>query len=220
MQGWQLLPRGGHADDCWTAESVFATVTDLYPERHLDHLAPLCRQGELPTSFALRWSSAPHTRSLALPSLDQALQAPEHACRTKKGTPLLLCITGNAKRAADLARGLRPLLPAESSADGGTVAKLFARHFKVTEQVDFLKTHVSPVAVGTPARMAQLLDTDGDSALHLDHIEAVVLDATWKDAKERTVLDGLDTRQDLFKLLARIEINERIRSGACKILLY
>lgn len=68
--------------------------------------------------------------------------------------------------------------------------------------------------------MAQLLDTDGDSALHLDHIEAVVLDATWKDAKERTVLDGLDTRQDLFKLLARIEINERIRSGACKILLY
>lgn len=34
----------------------------------------------------------------------------------------------------------------------------FAKHFKVAEQVDFLKKNRTGIAVGTPARLMDLLD--------------------------------------------------------------
>ena len=208
----------------------------------------------------------------ALPSLNKTLQDPSSSCRKQKGTPALLMLTGNAMRAADLARPLRGLLPSvpgkgdvkkseavkseksngkgkvkkaakkanaeeqdESEGSEGanpTVAKLFSRHFKVTEQASYLATHISSVAVGTPARIAHLLEPLDDDAnlpvsgqgkqakLNLEALEAVVIDASWKDKKERTVADGLDTRGDLFKLLDRAEIRDRLRSGKCKLVLF
>lgn len=38
------------------------------------------------------------------------------------------------------------------------VAKLFAKHMKVAEQVEFLKNKKSGIGVGTPARLMELID--------------------------------------------------------------
>ncbi|KDN35679.1 hypothetical protein K437DRAFT_68327 [Tilletiaria anomala UBC 951] len=239
-----------------TLESAFVNVADLFEERKLEDFEPMC--------------------STAVPSLRKTLDDPKAKCRVERGRPALLCITGNAMRAADLARGLRALLPKSDSpqtakasaklkksggkvmdgrrnvaekgtdarepgkgddetAEGSaaqpwpTVAKLFARHFKLAEQVAFLSTHISPLAVGTPARVADLLkheaapaaaETCAAAALSLAELELLVIDASWKDAKERTVVDGLETRGELFKLLNRDVIKERIKDKRCKLLLF
>ncbi len=173
-------------------------------------------------------------------------------------------LTGNAMRAAELTRALRPLLPSGESQEEGkskgkksgsgengkgnkreeggaddakqaTVAKLFARHFKVREQAEFLRTHITPLAVGTSARVSALLDLadegeekekeEGKAAsapppLELTEVRAIVVDASWRDAKARSVVDGLDTRQELFRLLARREVKARLRDGSCKLVLF
>jgi len=41
---------------------------------------------------------------------------------------------------------------------GGEVAKLFAKHFKVADQVKYLQKTRVAVAVGTPGRVAKLLE--------------------------------------------------------------
>ena len=38
------------------------------------------------------------------------------------------------------------------------MAKLFAKHMKVAEQVEFLKNKKSGIGVGTPARLMELID--------------------------------------------------------------
>lgn len=43
----------------------------------------------------------------------------------------------------------------------------FAKHFKVAEQVEFLKKNRTGIAVGTPARLMDLLDTGNSPLLSL-----------------------------------------------------
>lgn len=38
------------------------------------------------------------------------------------------------------------------------IAKLFAKHFKVQDQIDLLSKQYFPVAVGTPNRLAKLVE--------------------------------------------------------------
>jgi protein CMS1 len=46
---------------------------------------------------------------------------------------------------------------------GATVAKLFAKHIKLQESINFLKTTRTGIAVGTPQRLKALMD-DGSFA--------------------------------------------------------
>jgi protein CMS1 len=41
------------------------------------------------------------------------------------------------------------------------VAKLFAKHIKIQESIEFLKKHRTGIAVGTPTRLKDLMD-DGE----------------------------------------------------------
>ncbi len=52
------------------------------------------------------------------------------------------------------------------------VAKLFAKHFKVDEQVEVLKAF-TPIGCGTPNRLAKLADI---GALNLDHLKLLIID--------------------------------------------
>jgi len=80
---------------------------------------------------------------------------------------------------------------------GGEVAKLFARHFKLTEHAEYLKRTKVGVAIGTPARVGTLLsETD---SLGLKALSHVILDVSFIDSKMRSMLDMPETRQDLFK---------------------
>lgn len=76
------------------------------------------------------------------------IKAPE-----AKATPMVLVLTHAAVRAADLARALRPL-----QSESHKIAKLFAKHLKVEEQVDFLNRQPIHIGVGTPNRVKLLVE--------------------------------------------------------------
>lgn len=150
-----------------------------------------------------------------------------HPWMKEPGRPFLLVLTGNAQRAADLTRALRPLLPGTDRArvDGSsapmplTVAKLFARHFKLNEQVSWLQSQATPIAVGTPHRVQALLEHD---ALHLEHLRCLLVDTSWTDAKQRAILDTPETRDALFALLAekRVRALFQAPTASCQVLLF
>ena len=101
------------------------------------------------------------TRTLALfwcaavPTLHTRLSQ-----RTKSpGAPTLLFLTGAALRVADVTRTLKSkTLRGEKGAD---VAKLFAKHFKLQEHVEYLHKAKVGAAVGTPGRVGKLLCETG-----------------------------------------------------------
>ncbi|SPO37225.1 uncharacterized protein PSFLO_02697 [Pseudozyma flocculosa] len=176
------------------------------------------------------------------PETAQALSDASAPINMRPGRPGAVVLTGNAQRAADLAKALRALDPnpavdgpSESSrppkkrqkqAQGAVVAvetphksndkghvgfivgKLFARHFKLKEHQTWLQQHACPLAAGTPQRVASLISS-GD--LKLDSLEVIVVDQTWVDAKQRTVLDTPETRDELIKLLASDQILAALR---------
>lgn len=167
-----------------------------------------------------------------IPDVVTKLQDASNASNTKNGQPLLIVLTGNAQRAADLSRSLRLLGPpsqpqpvptakatksskvavnsTDKPANGSsiTVAKLFARHFKLKEHEAWLKDHLSPLATGTPQRVAALISS---GSLSLDSLAAIVIDQTWVDQKQRNVFDTPETRDELMKLLALDKVVQRLQ---------
>lgn len=173
-----------------------------------------------------------------LPAVVEMLQDGTEIANTKFGQPLILVITGNAQRSADLSRGLRLLAQQsnpgssalsskssqnasgtssnmEKAANGSsaTVAKLFARHFKLKEHEAWLKDHICPLATGTPQRVAALISS---GSLNLDSLVAIVIDQTWVDQKQRNVFDTPETRDELMKLLALDSVVGRLQTSTSK----
>ncbi|ATY62575.1 kinase-like domain [Cordyceps militaris] len=95
----------------------------------------------------------------------------------KMGNPHSIIVTGAGLRAADIVRALRIFASKDIA-----VAKLFAKHMKVDEQVALLKKLRVSIAVGTPARLSELID---NGALSLEGLHRIVVDASHIDQKKR-----------------------------------
>ncbi|KAH9967882.1 U3-containing 90S pre-ribosomal complex subunit-domain containing protein [Russula dissimulans] len=149
----------------------------------------------------------------AVPPLHTRLQQ-----RTKSfGSPTLLFLTGAALRVVNVTRILKnKMLQGEK---GAGVAKLFAKHVKFEEHVSYLKKTKIGSAVGTPARVGKLLcDTDALSVSALTHI---ILDVSYRDAKDRSLLDIPETRDEVFKtVLGAPHVMERLKAGKMHIVLF
>ncbi|KAG6829985.1 hypothetical protein H0H87_009592 [Tephrocybe sp. NHM501043] len=132
------------------------------------------------------------------------------------GSPTLLFVTGAALRVADVTRVLKDKkLRGEK---GGEVAKLFAKHFKLSEHIAYLRRTKVGAAVGTPGRLGKLLCDDGLAVSALSHI---ILDVTYKDSKNRTLLDIPETRDEVFKtVLGGPKVMQAIREGAIQVILF
>ena len=79
------------------------------------------------------------------------------------------------------------------------MGNLFGKHKKLEQQRAFLRTEVFYAAVGTPGRVARLLES-GDLALA--EAELCVLDATWRDAaKGLTLFEQPEGNKELGDLL-------------------
>ncbi|KAG9079605.1 hypothetical protein FS749_008377 [Ceratobasidium sp. UAMH 11750] len=156
-------------------------------------------------------ATLPDFISATCPSLASRIaQRPKH-----HAAPTALVVAGAALRVADLTRTLRPL----KGESGGEIAKLFAKHFKLKDHMAYLaKTRVG-VAVGTPARLSQLLsEPDALSVKALSHI---VLDMSHLDSKQRSLLDIPETRTDTLKgVLGNERIRERLANGKTKLVLF
>ncbi|KAF5026208.1 hypothetical protein F66182_1705 [Fusarium sp. NRRL 66182] len=119
----------------------------------------------------------------------------------KKGAPHTLIVAGAGLRAADIVRSMRKFQNKDNS-----VAKLFAKHMKVDEQVKFLQNHKTGIGVGTPARLTELID---NGTLSLDNLKRVVVDASHIDQKKRGVMDMRETMMPLARFLSRKEFKDR-----------
>jgi len=73
-----------------------------------------------------------------------------------KGTPHTLIVAGAGLRAADLTRAVRGFQSKEAK-----IAKLFAKHIKLSDAIQDAKRSRMNIGVGTPQRIMELLD-DGE----------------------------------------------------------
>ncbi|PHH66395.1 hypothetical protein CDD81_7450 [Ophiocordyceps australis] len=117
------------------------------------------------------------------------------------GSPHTLIVTGAGLRAANIVRAVR-----QFSAKDNMVAKLFAKHIKMVQQVAFLQGHKTGIGVGTPARLEELID---NGALSLENLQRLVVDASHIDQKKRGILDMKDTAMPLARFVARAEFKRR-----------
>jgi protein CMS1 len=119
---------------------------------------------------------------------------------------------------ADLTRALRIF---EKSKDA-PILKLFAKHQKLSEAADKLSKSRTPIVVGTPHRLLELMEkgivehafparsTDiRIGHLHTKAVKHIVLNASHIDQKKRGMLDMKEIFQPLTRLLARKEFKER-----------
>ncbi|CAK7203780.1 Protein cms1 [Sporothrix eucalyptigena] len=123
----------------------------------------------------------------------------------QKGAPHTIVVTGAGMRAADLVRAVRSF-----STKNNFVAKLFAKHIKLADAVSFLEGHRTGLAVGTPARLIDLLE---QGALSVAHLRRIVVDVSHIDQKKRGVLDMQDTTLPVVRWLSRPELKARYSSG-------
>ncbi|KAI1380008.1 U3-containing 90S pre-ribosomal complex subunit-domain containing protein [Hypoxylon crocopeplum] len=119
----------------------------------------------------------------------------------QNGSPHTIIVAGAGLRAAEVVRSVRKYQTKTNS-----VAKLFAKHIKIEESMQFLEKHRTGIAVGTPMRLSALVD---NSSLKLDKLERLVVDASHIDQKKRGVMDMKDTMMPLARWLARREFKER-----------
>ncbi|KAI1323954.1 U3-containing 90S pre-ribosomal complex subunit-domain containing protein [Xylariaceae sp. FL0255] len=119
----------------------------------------------------------------------------------ENGSPHTLIVTGAGLRAADLVRAIRKFQTKKN-----TVAKLFAKHIKIEDSKQFLEKHRTGIAVGTPVRLNDLVES---GSLKLHKLERLVVDASHIDQKKRGVMDMKDTMIPLMRWLSRPEFKER-----------
>lgn len=96
------------------------------------------------------------------------------------------------------------------------IAKLFAKHFKVHEQVEVLKSQPAAVGAGTPNRLTKLVE---EEALKLEKIRYIVLDVRL-DAKKRTILDMPEVTGDWWTLWDKCGLKKRVAEGKAKLVLF
>ncbi|OAL57076.1 hypothetical protein IQ07DRAFT_496318 [Pyrenochaeta sp. DS3sAY3a] len=132
------------------------------------------------------------------------------------GAPHTLVVTASGIRAADVCRSLKSGLPKQGVKDPN-VAKLFAKHLKLADQVTHLKKNKVDFGVGTPDRLVALLE---EQALSTKNLKRVVVDVSYIDQKKRGILDMKDLHESLIKLLLRKEFVGEDKEGGDDVFLF
>ncbi|GAB1605253.1 protein CMSS1-like [Argonauta hians] len=127
---------------------------------------------------------------------------------SKPGCPLVLIIASSAIRSVELIREIAPF-----KGDGAKTAKLFAKHFKLKDQTEFLSKTVIHIGVGTPNRINALLE---NGSLKLKCVSGVVLDWNWRDVKSHRILDIPEVFSDLMTLF-QSSLSQHLQDNQCKV---
>lgn len=107
------------------------------------------------------------------------------------GSPVLLIICSSAIRATQIIKSI------SSKLIKCKIAKLFAKHFKVEEQMEMLSKEYYPIALGTPNRVNKLIEL---GALSLKRTAMVLVDVT-PDSKQFNILTLNEVKTDFYRLL-------------------
>lgn len=112
------------------------------------------------------------------------------------GAPLVVIVCSSARRAATVINTISPHAKCK-------VGKMFAKHFKVQDQVVALRSHF-PIVVGTPNRLAKLIEL---GAMSLVHTKLVLIDMA-KDTKDFSILSLPGVCEDLYSLMCGPVVEE------------
>ncbi|EPS36777.1 hypothetical protein H072_9645 [Dactylellina haptotyla CBS 200.50] len=123
-----------------------------------------------------------------------------------QGSPHTIFVSPAALRAADVVRTLRKYQTTDSF-----IAKFFAKHVKLSEAVEYAKKTRIGIAVGTPARLVDLIK---DGALQIKYVQRVVLDVSYIDTKKRGLWDIKEVQDKLVELLAIEGVRKRLEGGS------
>jgi hypothetical protein len=115
------------------------------------------------------------------------------------GAPTVVVICAAAKRAADVINFISKDVKCK-------IGKLFAKHFKVQDQVTALQQHF-PIVVGTPHRLSKLMEL---GALTLTDTRLILIDLEM-DAKAFSVLTLPGVCEDFYQLLCCPGVVEELR---------
>jgi len=78
------------------------------------------------------------------------------------------------------------------------VSKMFSSHMKIGDQAKELGKNAVHVCVGTPARLAKLVE---EKHLHLDACKYLIIDFNWRNSKLKRIVDIPETKSELMKFL-------------------
>ncbi|WVR03701.1 hypothetical protein IAU60_000696 [Kwoniella sp. DSM 27419] len=164
-----------------------------------DHLLP-------PASYPI--PSAEEGSFVPLQTRIAAILKPLEKKKLVNGQPKVIVLALSGLRCADVVRGVRDVK------GNGEVAKLFAKHFKLADQIKYLeKTKVS-IAVGTPARVGKLL---AEGAIKITSDTVVLLDVSHQDSKTRTILTLPEVRDELWKSVFGGEARVTLLKGGARV---
>jgi protein CMS1 len=128
------------------------------------------------------------------------------------GSPKVVVVSSSGIRVADVVRDLKDFNQPLSK-----VAKLFPKHMKFQENIDYLaKTQVG-IAVVTPTRLKDLIEKE---ALKLTDLKAIVIDASYQDVKKRSLMDMSDLFRPLMELLRDARVRERLEAEMTRLLVF
>lgn len=138
--------------------------------------------------------------------------------------PLVLIVCSSARRAVAVLKEIESLHV--------RIAKLFAKHMDVEDQINLLQEKSHAIAVGTPNRLLKLYESGTPqhhdakekkltpsisvASLHLHQTQLIVIDS-WEDSKRFTVCTLNDTAPDLMKLFMNAIIPEIQQRSSIKI---
>lgn len=106
-------------------------------------------------------------------------------------SPAVVVICSGARRGCDVINTLSQNLKCK-------IGKLFAKHFRIQDQIEILKSTHFPVVVGTPNRLHKLVEM---GALSLTHTVLVVVDLC-EDVKGFNVMSLSDTKNDFYSFMS------------------
>jgi len=108
-------------------------------------------------------------------------------------TPHTLIIAPSGIRTADLVRVLRVY-----NTDESKVAKLFAKHMKLKDNIEYIQKTKVGIGIGTPTRLKDLIEA---GAIKVEGLRRIVVDGSYRDEKKRTIFDMGDTFRPTLDLL-------------------
>jgi len=114
-----------------------------------------------------------------------------------RGHPLIVIVTMSAIRATEIVASISNKLNCK-------IAKLFAKHIKIQEQIEYLNRDVYPIAIGTPNRLHKLIEL---GALSLSKTRIVILD-TQVDMKQFSLFTLPGVKEDFALLMEKYVAEE------------
>ncbi|EMR09335.1 hypothetical protein PNEG_02290 [Pneumocystis murina B123] len=128
------------------------------------------------------------------------------------GSPHTIILAMAALRVADITRSLRSYKTKD-----GDVAKLFAKHIKLKDHINYLSRTRLTIAVGTPGRILDLINCD---SLKVDFLNWIILDTTYNDVKKRKFWDMPECWRAMIKLITTDPLKTMLKKGSVKIVYY